>query len=163
MKDLKLLKVGAVAKMLGVNERTIRRWEEAGWFCATLRSPGGKRLYAQVDVEAEILRMRLAAENKRRGVPMAPSWPAREDDHVSAPAARPHLPSEDFSGADRSIAPNESIPQADDRIERFRAEAGLEPTHGHVDAGEPFVGESGPRMTPDGSGPLEPNFPGWEK
>lgn len=129
VKDLKLLKIGAVAKMLGVNERTIRRWEEAGWFCATLRSPGGKRLYAQADVEAEILRMRLAAENKRRGVPMAPSWPAREDDPDSAPG-RPHPPSEDFSGADRSIAPNEPIPQADDRIERFRAEAGLEPTPG---------------------------------
>lgn len=46
-----LMKVREVARMLGVHENTIRRWEERGLLCA-VRLPSGVRRFRSEDVEA---------------------------------------------------------------------------------------------------------------
>jgi len=46
-----LLAVGATARMAGVSNETIRRWEKQGALPA-IRTPGGQRRFRRADVEA---------------------------------------------------------------------------------------------------------------
>jgi DNA-binding transcriptional MerR regulator len=45
------LRIGEVARRLGVSTRTLRYYEELGLVAPSDRSPGGSRRYAEVDVE----------------------------------------------------------------------------------------------------------------
>jgi DNA-binding transcriptional MerR regulator len=46
-----LLRIGAVAKRIGVSTRTLRYYEEVGLLTPSGRSPGGARHYTDVDLE----------------------------------------------------------------------------------------------------------------
>lgn len=74
-KALKLVRIGEAARMIGVTEKTLRNWEARGWFSPSMRSRGGDRLYSMTDIEGELFRMGLAAENKKRGKPAMAAWP----------------------------------------------------------------------------------------
>ena len=45
------LKVGDVAKSLGVSDQTIRNWESKG-ILKSVRTPGGHRRFREMEVEA---------------------------------------------------------------------------------------------------------------
>ena len=45
-----LFKIGAVARLTGASVHTIRKWEERHAAVSPSRSPGGKRLYTEIDV-----------------------------------------------------------------------------------------------------------------
>jgi DNA-binding transcriptional MerR regulator len=60
--DRKLLKIGAVARLTGITVHTLRNWEEHHGAVQPRRSPGGKRLYSEADVQRLSLIKRLADE-----------------------------------------------------------------------------------------------------
>lgn len=52
MEQDKLLKLGTVAKIIGVSPQTIRNWEVTGVLLPTCITKGGHRLYSKVLIEA---------------------------------------------------------------------------------------------------------------
>ncbi len=59
--------IGAVARMLGVPQATLRTWEERYSVVRPERSPGGHRLYSREQVE----QLRFVAKSVQEGVPPA--------------------------------------------------------------------------------------------
>ncbi len=63
--DGQYLRVGEVAKLLGVSGSTVRNWTKTGRL-ESYRTPGGHRLYRRADIEgvvkADIVRINPAAE-----------------------------------------------------------------------------------------------------
>ncbi len=59
--------IGAVARMLGIPQATLRTWEERYSAVRPERSPGGHRLYSREQVE----QLRFVAKNVQEGVPPA--------------------------------------------------------------------------------------------
>jgi DNA-binding transcriptional MerR regulator len=55
-----LLKIGAVTRLTGVSVHTLRNWEERHGAVHPRRSPGGKRLYSEADVQRLALIKKLA-------------------------------------------------------------------------------------------------------
>lgn len=51
------LGVSAVARLLGVDRKTVNRWDRDGTFRATLRLPGGHGRWARADVEAFLIKL----------------------------------------------------------------------------------------------------------
>ena len=60
VEDRKLFKIGAVARLTGVSVHTLRNWEEHHAAVHPRRSPGGKRLYSEADVQRLALIKKLA-------------------------------------------------------------------------------------------------------
>lgn len=50
-RDLPLYPIRTVAKLTGVNDRTLRSWESKYSLIKPARSPGGHRLYSENDVK----------------------------------------------------------------------------------------------------------------
>jgi excisionase family DNA binding protein len=48
----RLITTAEVARLAGVNVRTVRRWCEAGHLVPAARTPGGRRRYRRADVVA---------------------------------------------------------------------------------------------------------------
>lgn len=73
----KLLSPGAVAKLFGVDPRTVTRWVDKGLLMPVL-TPGGHRRYRYLDVMAlrDTLQQRSAATTHRPPTPPSPSAPA---------------------------------------------------------------------------------------
>lgn len=46
-----MLTIGAAARLLGVSAKTLRRWDEDGWFKPEYRLPSGHRFYTQDQVK----------------------------------------------------------------------------------------------------------------
>ncbi len=59
-KDRQLYKIGAVARLTGVSVHTLRNWEDRHGAVHPRRSKGGKRLYAETDVQRLALIKKLA-------------------------------------------------------------------------------------------------------
>lgn len=60
VREERLFKIGAVARMTGVSIHSIRKWEERYGAVEPGRSEGGKRLYSDVDVQRLTLMKQLA-------------------------------------------------------------------------------------------------------
>lgn len=68
-----LLTIKTAAKYLGLSEATLRRWDNAGSFKATFRSPGGHRYYSLSDLERKTKGIfRIAEEWARATEPFTP-------------------------------------------------------------------------------------------
>jgi DNA-binding transcriptional MerR regulator len=58
--ERQLFKIGAVSRLTGVSVHTLRKWEERHSAVRPRRSKGGKRLYADADVQRLVLIKKLA-------------------------------------------------------------------------------------------------------
>lgn len=56
-----LLEPREVARIFGVDPKTVTRWAQKGWI-SSIRTPGGHRRYAASEVEALIARGRVVAD-----------------------------------------------------------------------------------------------------
>ena len=50
-----VLPIGAVSRMIGISSHTLRKWESRYALVSTQRTPSGRRLYTQGDIEKLIL------------------------------------------------------------------------------------------------------------
>ncbi|MBU6213645.1 MAG: helix-turn-helix domain-containing protein [Actinomycetales bacterium] len=73
----KLLSPGAVAKLFGVDPRTVTRWVDKGLLTPIL-TPGGHRRYRYLDIMAlrDSLQQRGSEPGERPATPPSPSSPA---------------------------------------------------------------------------------------
>lgn len=85
-----VMRIGEVARMLGVSTQSVRRWEKEGRLQSTFRTPGGNRFYKQSEVERFSAQLKKPHKNgtiragvrthaprgSREAPPRAPSDPA---------------------------------------------------------------------------------------
>ena len=91
------LKIGEVAKLLGVKPHVLRYWESEFPSLKPRKNPSGQRIYAKVDIEA-IVEIKNLLYNQRYTISGAKKMLAcyDEGEEVCAPALTKKLPSQEI-------------------------------------------------------------------
>lgn len=88
------LKIGEVAKLLGVKPHVLRYWESEFPSLKPRKNPSGQRIYAKADIEA-IVEIQNLLYNQRYTISGAKKMLARHDEGDAGLA--PNLPENSFS------------------------------------------------------------------
>jgi DNA-binding transcriptional MerR regulator len=88
------LKIGEVAKLLGVKPHVLRYWESEFPSLKPRKNPSGQRIYAKADIEA-IVEIKNLLYNQRYTISGAKKMLARHDQREKV--LTPHLPEKSFS------------------------------------------------------------------
>jgi DNA-binding transcriptional MerR regulator len=85
------LKIGEVAKLIGVKPHVLRYWESEFPSLRPKKNPSGQRIYAREDVEA-IVEIKNLLYNERYTISGAKQMLARQEEALSPPFPEKHTP-----------------------------------------------------------------------